>query len=67
MYEIAKREYAECGIDTEDAIAKLKDIPVSIHYNLSDGGLSKKIDESLFICAFCIVLFDKISPLWTNL
>lgn len=31
MYEIAKKEYAEYGIDTEDAIAKLKDIPVSIH------------------------------------
>ena len=54
MYEIAKREYAEYGIDTEDAIAKLKDIPVSIHYNLSDGGLSKKNRRAALYncCAF---------------
>lgn len=31
MYELAKKEYAEYGIDTEAAIVKLKDIPVSIH------------------------------------
>lgn len=31
MYEYAKKAYAEYGIDTEAAIAKLKDIPVSIH------------------------------------
>ena len=30
-YELAKKEYAETGIDTEAAIASLKDIPVSIH------------------------------------
>lgn len=31
MYNFAKKEYADYGIDTEAAIAKLKDIPVSIH------------------------------------
>ena len=31
MYEQAKKEYAEYGVDTEAAIAKLRDIPVSIH------------------------------------
>ncbi len=31
MYNSAKAEYAKCGVDTEKAIAKLKDIPVSIH------------------------------------
>lgn len=31
MYELAQKEYAEYGIDTEAAIVKLKDIPVSIH------------------------------------
>ena len=31
MYEIAKKVYAQYGVDTEEAIAKLKDIPVSIH------------------------------------
>ena len=31
MYELAKKEYAEYGIDTEAAIAKLRDIPISIH------------------------------------
>lgn len=31
MYELAKQEYAAYGVDTEAAIAKLKDIPVSIH------------------------------------
>lgn len=31
MYEQAKKEYAAFGVDTEAAIAKLKDIPVSIH------------------------------------
>ena len=31
MYELAKKEYAEIGIDTEAAIACLKNIPVSIH------------------------------------
>ena len=31
MYGFAKKEYAAYGIDTEAAIAKLKDIPVSIH------------------------------------
>ncbi len=31
MYGFAKKEYEAYGIDTEAAIAKLKDIPVSIH------------------------------------
>lgn len=31
MYELAKQEYSAYGIDTEAAIAKLKEIPVSIH------------------------------------
>ena len=31
MYNSAKQEYAKYGIDTEAAIVKLKDIPVSIH------------------------------------
>lgn len=31
MYELAKKEYANCGVDTEAALAKLKQIPVSVH------------------------------------
>lgn len=31
MYQLSKKEYEKYGIDTEAAIAKLKDIPVSIH------------------------------------
>ncbi len=31
MYNLAKKEYAAYGVDIEAAIAKLKDIPVSIH------------------------------------
>lgn len=31
MYNIAKKEYEKYGIDTEAAIEKLKEIPVSIH------------------------------------
>ena len=31
MYNLAKKEYAVYGVDTEAAMAKLKDIPVSIH------------------------------------
>lgn len=31
MYDYAKKAYAEYGVDTEAALAKLKDIPVSIH------------------------------------
>lgn len=31
MYEFAKKAYATYGVDTDAAIAKLKDIPVSIH------------------------------------
>lgn len=31
MYNFAKNEYSAYGVDTEAAIAKLKDIPVSIH------------------------------------
>ena len=31
MYELAKQEYAAYGVDTESAIAKLREIPVSIH------------------------------------
>lgn len=30
-YEIAKEQYAALGIDTDAAIEKLKDIPVSLH------------------------------------
>lgn len=30
-YEIAKKEYATLGVDTENAIEKLKDITVSVH------------------------------------
>ena len=30
-YEIAKKEYAALGVDTENAIEKLKDITVSVH------------------------------------
>lgn len=31
MYQLAKKEYAKHGIDTETALDKLKEIPVSIH------------------------------------
>ena len=31
MYEYARREYAGKGIDTEAAIAQLKEIPISVH------------------------------------
>ncbi len=31
MYDYAKKEYAVYGVDTETALEKLKDIPVSIH------------------------------------
>ncbi len=31
MYDYAKKAYAEYGVDTEVALAKLKNIPVSIH------------------------------------
>ena len=31
MYDFAKKEYAVYGVDTETALEKLKDIPVSIH------------------------------------
>lgn len=31
MYEYAKQQYAKLGIDTEAAIAKLKEVPLSIH------------------------------------
>ncbi len=30
-YELAKEQYAEIGVDTDAAIARLKDIPLSIH------------------------------------
>lgn len=30
-YELAKKEYGTAGIDTESALACLKDIPISIH------------------------------------
>ena len=30
MYELAKKAYAELGIDTDAAIEKLKNIPISI-------------------------------------
>ena len=30
-YELAKAEYAKYGVDTDAAIAKLKEIPVSLH------------------------------------
>ncbi len=31
LYNLVKRKYAELGVDTDVAIAKLKEIPVSIH------------------------------------
>ena len=30
-YESAKERYAEIGVDTDQAIARLKEIPVSLH------------------------------------
>ena len=30
-YELAKQQYAKYGVDTDAAIAKLKEIPVSLH------------------------------------
>ena len=30
-YELAKAQYAKYGVDTDAAIAKLKEIPVSLH------------------------------------
>jgi len=30
-YDIAKRKYAEFGIDTDEVIEKIKNIPISIH------------------------------------
>ena len=31
MYELAKKEYAAVGIDTEAAIARIKSIAISVH------------------------------------
>ena len=31
MYDYAKKAYAAYGVNTETALSKLKDIPVSIH------------------------------------
>lgn len=52
---------------TEEPVDIEKHDILVLNANLAMCGLSKKVDKPLFICAFCIVLFDKISPLWTNL
>ena len=43
-YEEAKKRYAEYGIDTDAAIAKLKTVPVSLHCWQGDdvGGFDSK-------------------------
>ena len=30
-YELAKQRYAEFGVDTDAAVARLKSIPISMH------------------------------------
>ena len=43
QYEIAKQQYAEIGVDTEDALKQLQQIPISIHCWQGDdvGGYEK--------------------------
>lgn len=43
-YEIAREKYAKLGIDTEAAMARLKDVPISIHCWQGDdvGGFDSK-------------------------
>ena len=31
IYDLAKAEYAKYGVDTDAAIAKIKELPVSLH------------------------------------
>ena len=40
-YESAKEIYAKLGVDTDAAIAKCKEIPVSLHCWQGDDGKSK--------------------------
>lgn len=47
MYEQAKKLYASYGIDTEAALAKLKDIPVSIHCWQGDDVIGLDGSDSL--------------------
>ena len=47
MYEQAKKLYASYGVDTEAALAKLKDIPVSVHCWQGDDVIGLDGSDSL--------------------
>ena len=47
-YELAKEQYASLGVDTEAAIAKMKDVKISLHcWQADDVGGFEKPDSSL--------------------
>ena len=46
-YELAKKRYAQLGVDTEAALARLKTIPISIHCWQGDDVHGFDSDESL--------------------
>src|ERR1035437_2307741 len=47
-YELAKEQYAALGIDTDAAIARMKDVKISLHcWQADDVGGFEKPDSSL--------------------
>ena len=47
-YELAKEQYASLGVDTDAAIAKMKDVKISLHcWQTDDVGGFEKPDSSL--------------------
>lgn len=52
MYQEAKERYAAWGVDADSAIARLKEIPVSIHCWQGDDVTGWKTPEKPFPAAF---------------
>jgi len=53
-YNNAKEQYAELGVDTDKAIAALKEVPISLHcWQIDDLGVCRadapKISHELFL------------------
>jgi len=43
LYQFARERYAVIGVDTDAAISKLKEIPVSLHCRQGDAGRTENL------------------------
>ena len=66
-YELAKKLYAEYGVDTDAAIDKLKNIPISLHCWQGDDVWALKEQSPLAVVSKPRVIIPVAQPTPKNL